>query len=288
MVITSCYAGGFAELAFTDLDPERGATQLDLCGFFATSWDEEASGCDPHPDRAAHEAWSIHFLEALRGRDREGRDVRATVDLDRDGRITFAEANAYARIVALSFDLPTTTSARLVRALAPRTGPMAQVSLPDEEAVVRGIGERLGVTGEPDVQARLDALARRSVELEAAYEERSAEADQLWWALAGELLSRWPVIDDPWHPDFEPTLVRAGPAIRAFLDRSAERARWLAAQDDLRAMDGTLASLRVQAAPLRRWLEAHETIEHARRLRARGGVGWTRYERMRACEAGVP
>lgn len=286
MVITSCYAGGFAELAFEGLEPERGATSLDVCGFFATSWDEEASGCDPSPDRASHEAWSIHVLEALRGRDREGRDIRGELDLDRDGRISLAEADARARVAALSFDLPTRTSARLLRAIAPREGAQAPVSLPEDEAVVRAIGERLRIEGEADVQARLDALARRRVELEAVMDERQAASDDAWWSLVGEMLSRWPVLDDPWHPDFEPTIAREGAAIRAFLARSEARARWLEAQDDLDAMAETLAGLRVQAAPLRRWLEAHQTIELASRLRAQGGEGWARFERMQACERG--
>jgi hypothetical protein len=288
LVVTSCYAGGFAELAFEQAEPKHGPTSLDICGFFATSWDEEASGCDPHPDRAEHEAWSIHFLEALRGRDRQGHDQRAVIDLDHDGVITFGEANAYARVVALSFDLPTTMSARLLRELAPREGPRVEVSLPEEEAVVSGIGQRLDVSSEADVQARLDALATRSVELEAAFEERHAEAEELWWTLVGEMLSRWPVIDDPWHPDFQATLEREGRAIRAFLTQSDVRARWLDAQEDLHAMEASLASLEVQAAPLRRWLEAHETIYLAGQLRALGGEPWARYERMRACENGVP
>lgn len=288
LVITSCYAGGFAELAFAQADPEFGPTNLDICGFFATSWDEEASGCDPHPDRAEHEAWSIHFLEALRGRDRHGHDRREAIDLDHDGVITFGEANAYARVVALSFDLPTTMSARLLRSLAPRSGTSVEVSLPEEEAVVSGIGQRLNVNSEADVQARLDALATRSVELEAAFEERHAESEELWWTLVGDLLSRWPVIDDPWHPDFQATVEREGRAIRTFLSQSNVRARWLDAQEDLHAMEASLASLEVQAAPLRRWLEAYETIRLAGRLAATGGDAWARYERMRACENEVP
>ncbi|AKF08503.1 hypothetical protein [Sandaracinus amylolyticus] len=287
MVITSCYAGGFAELAFDGLDPDRGPSSLDVCGLFATSWDEEAGGCDPSPDRASHEAWSIHVLEALRGRDRAGNDVHAEIDLDHDGRVSLAEADARARIAALSFDLPTSTSARLLRVIAPSEGPSAAVSMPEDEAVVRAIGERLDIEGEGDAQARLDALARRRVELEAAIEARAEEADEAWWAVVGELLSRWPVLDDPWHPDFDATLVREADAIRAFLGRSEARARWLEAQDDLGAMQETEAALRVQAAPLRRWLEAYESIALAGRLRARGGEAWDRYERMRACERGT-
>lgn len=286
MVITSCYAGGFAELAFRALDPGLGPTDLPVCGLFATSWDEEASGCDPNPDRAAHEGYAIRLLEALRGRDREGRDIRAEIDLDGDGTIDLLEAHARARIDALSFDLPTSTSSRLLRAIAPSEGRSASVDLPDERAVVRALGERLRIADVHDAQARLDEIARRRVELEALRDERRAETDDLWWTIVGELLSRWPVIDDPWHPDFESTLAREGRAIRALLDGSVAYAAWRQAQEDLEAIEATLAAMRVEAAPLRRWLEAHETIELAGRLRARGGPAWERWQRMRACEGG--
>lgn len=286
LVITSCFAGGFAELAFRDLDPERGPTDLEVCGLFATSWEEEASGCDPSPDRASHEGYGIHLLEAVRGRDRHGRDVRSEIDLDGDGRIDWLEAHAHARIAALSLDVPTSTSSRLLRVLAPAEGPSLPVELPDEQAVVAALGARLRIAGPQDARARLAAIARRRAELESAYDKRREESDALWWQLVGALLSRWPVIDDPWHPDFEPTLARERDAIQAFLEHSNEYAEWLEAREDLEAMEATLAALRVEAAPIRRWLEAWETIVLAGRLRARGGEAWERWQRMRACEGG--
>src|ERR1051325_1725806 len=49
-VITSCYSGGFGELAFAAADSEKGPAPTDRCGFFAATADEIASGCDPNPD----------------------------------------------------------------------------------------------------------------------------------------------------------------------------------------------------------------------------------------------
>jgi hypothetical protein len=287
-VVTSCFGGGFAEIAFENTDAMQGPTSLDVCGLFATSWDEPASGCDPSPERAQHEGYAIHLLEALRGRSRDGSDARAQIDLDGDGAIGLLEAHARARTHSLAFDLPTTTSNRLLRTIAPRRGRSDPFPLPEEEAVVRIIGERLRLADAADADARLDAIARRRVELEGALEARRAEADEQWWALQGELLSRWPVIDDPWHPDFAATIERDGDAIGELLAESPRLGAWREAREDLDAMESTLAAMRVEAAPLRRWLEAHETIELAARLHAAGGEGWERWLRMRACEAAPP
>ncbi len=88
LVMTTCFSGGFAELVFRDADPSLGATPNDRCGLFAAPWDLEATGCDPNPDRAAQEGYGLHFLNALRGSDRDGKPLPLpAVDLDGDGDI---------------------------------------------------------------------------------------------------------------------------------------------------------------------------------------------------------
>ncbi|MEM9195843.1 MAG: hypothetical protein AAGF12_42145, partial [Myxococcota bacterium] len=85
VVVASCFSGGFAELAFAGGIPGRPVTG-DVCGLFSTSWDREASGCDPNPDRGSQEGYNLHFLYALRGQDRAGEP--ADVDLDADGQVS--------------------------------------------------------------------------------------------------------------------------------------------------------------------------------------------------------
>ena len=51
LVATSCFSGGFAELAFAHADVNAGPTQVPRCGLFAGTWDRKTSGCDPNPDR---------------------------------------------------------------------------------------------------------------------------------------------------------------------------------------------------------------------------------------------
>src|SRR5262249_20179512 len=60
LIVTSCFSGGFAELAFHAADASRGAARAPRCGLFAGPWDRETSGCDPDPDRAAQEGYSLH------------------------------------------------------------------------------------------------------------------------------------------------------------------------------------------------------------------------------------
>lgn len=291
-VMTSCYAGGFAEMAFRDADPESGPAPSDRCGFFATTWDRAASGCDPNPDRAAQEGYGMHFLQALAGRDRAGHDDRPAIDRDRDGSISLLEAHTRARIASGSLDVPVTTSERYLRVVAPSPdeAPLdpEPARLPFEEAVVTELSRRLEIVPPTDVSARLDALQDEVQPLAARLDELEDELLRTRDELVAALLHRWPVLDDPWHPDFASTLADQRGAISSYLEASglaaqelqlaAEHAEVAAAHDDLLA----------RAAPMERLERALDTLALAARLQAVGGERWERYQRFVACESGWP
>ena len=67
LVMSSCFSGGFAEIAFADADPGQGGAVGERCGLFASTWDREASGCDPDPDRRAQQGYALYFWNALKG-----------------------------------------------------------------------------------------------------------------------------------------------------------------------------------------------------------------------------
>jgi len=289
-VITSCHAGGFAEMAFAGADPEQGAAPTDRCGFFATTWDRAAAGCDPNPDRGAQEGYGIHFLHALRGEDRQGEDARAEIDLDGDSVITLAEAHARARIASGSLDVPVTTSERFLRAAVPEPADVPEgrppASLPVERAVVAALTERAGLERPEDVIVALDSLHEEVRPLAAELETLDAELDQVRADLVAELLHRWPVLDDPWHPDFEPTLADEAAAIEAHLEGSGLAARERELEGRRVGVAERHDDLLIEAAPLERLERALETLELAARLQAEGGTWWLRYLRFVACESG--
>src|SRR4029453_14151341 len=92
-------------------NPPGGAAPGNRCGFFASTWDRPANGCDPDPERGRQEGYSLHFLEAPRGQDRAGAPV-AGLDLDGDGKVSLLEAHTRARIASRSLDVPPPTSER--------------------------------------------------------------------------------------------------------------------------------------------------------------------------------
>ena len=286
VVSSACFGGVFAEVLFTQADPLLGPAEPVRCGLFATAWDTEASGCDPDPDRGRQESWAIHFLHALRGEDRRGRPD-PTIDRDGDGRVGLLEAHTVARIRAVSFDVPTTTSERwLVHAAqvleldeaAPRA------ALPEEEAVVAELGAALGAPTEAAAErAWADAeLALRQADEALAELER--RADDAFFALRIRLLERWPTLDDPWDPRFERALAEDGPAIEAVLERTPEAAAHREARAALEAALEERDGLQVALARRRRLAEAWDALSLAGALEAHGGPAWATFEALRACE----
>jgi hypothetical protein len=287
VIATSCYGGGLAEIAFAGADPSRGPRETDRCGLFATAWDLEAAGCDADPERGSRDGYALHFFEALRGHDRDGADL-PEIDLDRDGVITLLEAHTRARIASRSIDVPTTTSTRLLRGIAPTEGPSVPVSLPEEEAVIAALEAVLDENGPSAVESRATDVESSIAESVYEMETLEEESDRLWTALTGALLSRWPVLDDPFHPLFAHTLEDDGLAIEAFLEASPARDALEQVTAQIGALGARVEGLELELSLIRRYLEAQETLELARHLRAAGGPAFARYERMRACENSPP
>lgn len=290
VVVTSCYSGGFADLLYREGDPQKGPSPLDRCGFFSTTWDLQASGGDPNPDRGAQEGYAVHVLHALRGEDRDGAPLpREAIDLDGDGQISLLEAHARAATVGTSLDVPNTTSEAWLRAVAPKNGPSSPVALPETDAIAHAMARRVGLLGHEE-RAR-GVLAERHAEAEALESEvlvlEDAETDAFQIAAAA-LLSRWPVLDDPWHPDFAETLAREHDAITHFFETSPEIAAWREAEQRQSDAELRLDDLWVQTAPYERLVRALDDRTLAARLHVRGGPQWSEYQKLLACERGVP
>lgn len=289
VVMTSCFSGGFAELAFAGADPAGGPAPGPWCGLFAAAWDEEASGCDPNPDRGAQEGYGIHFLHALRGEDRAGAPLEpAAIDFDGDGTVSLLEAHTRARIASSSLDAPTTTSERWLRVVAPSDGEESEVRLPEEEAAIAALARRLDLSDRAAAERRLAWLEEELGRAERRATEAAEEENERALDLRIELLGRWPVLDDPWHPDFGATLQRERGAIRRMLDRSSTAAAYLDARRNADGLAEQRDRLRLERAITRRLVRAHETVTLARRLARSGGEAWRRFERLRACERGRP
>ena len=286
-VIASCFSGGFAELAFEKADPQQGATKSPRCGLFAGTWDRQTSGCDPNPDRRAQEGYSLHLLHALRGEDRDGKPLPLrTLDLDGDGKISLLEAHTRARIASHSIDVPTTTSERYLREVVRTPAAHNAKLLPEEAAVIKGLGARLGLTSESAVNKRYQELSDRLDALQAELDAADDELEQARGHLGAQLLARWPVLNDAYHAEFARVLARDAQAIEQALGQSRPAQLYREARAQTDALAARAGELDPQEAEVLRLLRAYETLGLASALAARGGDDYAHYRSLLACERG--
>jgi hypothetical protein len=290
LVATSCFSGGFSELAFARADPKSARpSPVARCGLFAGTWDRETSGCDPNPDRRAQESYGLHFVLALSGKRKDGTPLElASADFDHDGKIGLLDAHTWASIEAVSFDVPTTTSERWLRhATTSGAAPDPALS-PEAAAVTERLGASLGLTSERAAEQRWTVLAAQINALNDSIDDAEDALAAREAAESTRLLEQWPVLDDPFHPDFESTFDNNRRAIEAALTTSPE-AR---ARSEQTARIGALYEqqrvLQLEEARVLRVRRAYETLHRAAALMKRGGASAKYYASLLACERAAP
>jgi hypothetical protein len=108
-MMAQCYSGSFANFIYQDGMPSRPVALQTRCGFFATISTRPSVGCTPKVNEADYQDYSSSFFAGLSGVNRLGKAV-PSADYNQDGRVSYAEAHAFAKVDEKSTDLPISTS----------------------------------------------------------------------------------------------------------------------------------------------------------------------------------
>jgi hypothetical protein len=180
--------------------------------------------------------------------------------------------------------VPTTTSERWLRAFALEEGEETPYPLPEEEAVIAALGAELGLASEDETLRAIEATEAAQTDAVDRVDPLQAEIDERYALLRIALLERWPVLDDPFRADFEPTLADHGRAIDAFLE-AREEPRAIHALESRAAPDHqAIDAADVKLSRLHRLSRAYETRRLAARLHHAAGIEFERYEQLLRCE----
>lgn len=108
-MMAQCFSGSFANIIYQDGDPNKPVALQTRCGFFATIKTLPSVGCTPEVNEADYKDYSSSFFAGLSGYNRTGEKV-SSADYDRDGKVSYAEAHAFAKVDEKTIDLPISTS----------------------------------------------------------------------------------------------------------------------------------------------------------------------------------
>ncbi|MEQ9001714.1 MAG: Caspase domain-containing protein [Coleofasciculus sp. B1-GNL1-01] len=108
-MMAQCYSGSFANFIYEAGDPNNPIALQSRCGFFATVRELPSVGCTPEVNEADYRDYSSSFFAGLSGVDRTGKAV-PSADYNQDGKVSYAEAHAFAKVDDKSLDRPVSTS----------------------------------------------------------------------------------------------------------------------------------------------------------------------------------
>lgn len=144
-MMAQCFSGSFANIIYRGGDPTKPVALQSRCGFFATIKTLPSVGCTPEVNEADYEDYSSSFFAGLSGINRTGQKV-ASADYNEDGKVSYAEAHAFAKVDEQTMDLPVSTSEVWLQEMAGESGttkiwnraiaPLLSTARPEQKYVV--------------------------------------------------------------------------------------------------------------------------------------------------------
>jgi hypothetical protein len=154
MMMAQCYSGSFANIIYTDGNPQMPLAKQNRCGFYATIKTLPSVGCTAEVNESDYRDYSSSFFAGLSGRSRTG-EVVPSADYNKDGKVSYLEAHAFAKVDEQSTDLPVSTSevwlqGQSSRLLRDRTfsqpiATLLQTARPEQRYVVNSLMAKLNL-----------------------------------------------------------------------------------------------------------------------------------------------
>jgi hypothetical protein len=183
VVMAQCFSGSFANLIYQQGNPKLPIALQTRCGFFATIKTLPSVGCTPSVNEADYRDYSSSFFAGLSGRNRIGKVV-ASADYNKDGKVSYAEAHAFAKVDNKTIDLPISTSESWLQETASSKDvelilqqPIAEIiknARPEQQYVVNYLVKMFNWNGNQSFGYNLDNFNKNkfNTEEEKAYRER--------------------------------------------------------------------------------------------------------------------
>jgi hypothetical protein len=282
LIMVQCHSGGFGDVIFRDATAGGPLTSARRCGFFSTSHDRLAAGCTPDINEEDYQDYSTSFFAALDGHTRTGGTV-GSCDYDGDGRVSFAEAHAYALLASDTIDIPMTTSDTLLRSFSKtmsRSTPgliqpgssyprLLKLATPAQRAVLEGLSEQLSLAGDDRAKAARetgDAIDRQRKAIDRDRNRVNREAGQLRNAVRYRVRARWPELSNAYHPRVESILHDEAGAVVRMIESDADFKKMQELQRQVRDMDDQSSGLERKWVKCQRFLQTLDTLALAANL----------------------
>lgn len=301
-VMVQCYSGGFANIVFDEGDDEKGLASASRCGFFATVKDRVAAGCTPDISEEDYHEYSTYFWAAVGGKTRMGEAIEKP-DYDHDGKVSFAEAHAYALLTSPTIDISVKTSDVFLRTystleadgdeslltLSTPYESLLEVSDPIERAVIEGLSSQLGLTASDRAEAARQlakSIEGEKKQLEGRKRKLNGELGGIRKHIRDELRDQWPELENPWHPDVAEFMALEAAAITNVIESHSEYSRFVELRSNIGELEEGSFDLERRWVKCQRLIRTLENVVLAANLtRVASPEILSRYAQLQAQEA---
>ncbi|MFK7820760.1 MAG: hypothetical protein AB8G99_18725 [Planctomycetaceae bacterium] len=291
VVMVQCHAGGFARFIFNGGNPKAGLSPQRRVGFFATVHDRQAAGCTPEVDETTYVEYSTYFWAAISGKDRTGKPVTRP-DYNKDGEVSLEEAHAYTVLTADTIDLPLKSSGEFLTQHGRYGRPggnlltddavyadVLAVASPAQRAVLNGLSEQLGLSGEERVMNAFEVTRRGNRGRRRGRTQTRSPAFELKRKIAAAVRRKWPSLANVMNPK----------AIELLTTRSAEFIRAIEGHPDYRRYrelaDRPAVNEQKKRVKYERFLRTVDNVIFAENLKREGKTElFSQYESIVAAE----
>lgn len=287
-VLGHCHSGAFAEVMFVGADPQAGLAQPTRCVLAAVPADREAAGCTPDVNDPGAQAYMAAIAQAL--------SHRAEADFDRDGQLSLAEADAWARIHDRTVDVPVKTSEVWLDLQLSNLAPdltrwsrqdLLRLASVTERAVLEQTLPKPWSKAEPTAVAQAHGELSELIKvLDEVVQGILQRREVCRRGLLDGLLLRWPQLANPYHARARQLL--AGDAVQVinYLKGRPQLEQIRSLDASMRALDDRVLALQRQAARIERWLRTAQGVANRAALReSKDASLQATLTALQACEA---
>jgi hypothetical protein len=267
-VLGQCHSGAFVDLMYAGSDKKRLVAPT-RCVLAAVPADRQASGCTADVHDPAARAYLALIAESLTDRARS--------DLDKDGRVSLAEAHSYARVKDATVDVPISTSEAWLRAAFGEDKPdlsrssvdaLTAAARPEERAVLVALRPSVEPLTIGAVERALDEVDDKIEALERELDDLDEEYDLQIRRAKALVLERWPELANPYHSASRKILFEKADEIAHLVRNAPFAKRLFSAEEAVRKKSDEIDGLELKATKLERWLRAAENVAYETKLRA--------------------
>ncbi|QDT63402.1 hypothetical protein [Calycomorphotria hydatis] len=290
LVMTQCFAGGFANVMFEGGDPRQDMTSAHRSGFFVTTHDRPAAGCSAEILDSPYAEYQLPFLDTQSVLPDRPED-ESQADQNHDGYISLQEAHLFAGKVLPTIDVPVCTSEIYLQrfstdglenidhwrnlAKGPLLNPrdhfseLLNTADPSRRAVIQSLRNELNLMQQDVWESLLTRLSEAEANVEAAESElddADIDLEDTSEPLRATVLTRWPELNGIWNPSAHRIIANEGDAIAAAIKNHAEWEEFVASEQIVNELANRLDKLDAEHARLARLKWQLQSIARAHNL----------------------